>query len=266
MSLPTLFLSHGAPDLPIRTGGTQDFLKGLFQNIPTPKAILVVSAHWLTAQPTISTAAHPATIYDFGGFPPHLYDLVYPAPGYPDLAEKIAKHLTQTGFPTRTSKERGYDHGVWTPLILADPAGQIPVVPLSIQPQETPDYHARLGKNLAFLRDEGVLIIGSGAATHNLYSFGSSYNATPPTWAIAFDAWLADTLAKNDITSLVNYRNLAPYAAQNHPTEDHLLPLFVALGAGTNLAGRGRQIHRGFTYGAFSMAAYAFDGKPSDFL
>ncbi|RZM81721.1 DODA-type extradiol aromatic ring-opening family dioxygenase [Leptolyngbya iicbica] len=254
MTFPTLFISHGAPDLPIREGATQTFLRGLFTEIPVPKAIAIVSAHWLTAQPTISSAAKPATLYDFGGFPPELSQLVYPAPGHPTLADKIANLLTAQGFPVRLNGQRGYDHGVWTPLILADPTGRIPVVQISMQPHETPAHHLRLGKALAPLRDEGVLIVGSGAATHNFGGFSDRYDAPPPDWAVAFDDWLANAIAQNNITQLLNYRQIAPFAARNHPTEEHLLPLFVALGAG----GQGRQLHRGFTYGAFSMAAYAF--------
>jgi len=253
--LPSLFLSHGAPDLPIRNGPTQDFLRQLLQTIPTPEAILVVSAHWLTAQPTVSTAEHPETIYDFGGFPSHLYELRHKAPGNPALAETVAVQLTQAGFPTRTNAKRGYDHGVWTPLILTDPEGKIPITQLSVQSQESPAYHFQLGKALASLRDEGVLVVGSGAVTHNLWAFNGDYEATPPKWAVAFDDWLAEAIAQNDIQRLLDYRQQAPYATQNHPMDEHLLPLFVALGAG----GQGRQLHRGFTYGAFSMAAYAFD-------
>jgi len=254
MLLPALFISHGAPDLPIRIGPTQDFLRGLFQTIPIPRAILAISAHWLTAEPTVSTTPQPETIYDFGGFPPHLSKLVYSAPGNPDLAAQVARRLRQTGFSARLNASRGFDHGVWTPLILADPEGKIPVTQLSVQPQESPAYHLRLGQALAPLREQGVLILGSGAVTHNLWAFGDSYEATPPAWAVAFDDWLAQTIQQQDLDSLLNYRQRAPHAEKNHPTAEHLLPLFVALGAG----GPGRQLHRGFTYGAFSMAAYAF--------
>lgn len=253
--LPSLFISHGAPDLPIQTGSTQDFLRQILQTVPTPKAILVISAHWLTAHPTVSRAENPETVYDFGGFAPELYQLTYRAPGNPELAEVVVARLVQAGFPTCIDATRGYDHGVWTPLILIDPKGKIPVTQLSVQPHQTPEHHFRIGKALAPLRAEGVLIIGSGAATHNLRTFGDSYEAPPPDWVVAFDDWLADAIAHNDIQRLLDYRQLAPYAAQNHPTEEHLLPLFVALGAG----GPGRQLHRGFTYGAFSMATYAFD-------
>lgn len=253
--LPTLFISHGAPDLPIRTGPIQNFLRSLFQVVPRPKAILVISAHWLTAQPTVSKAGQPRTIYDFGGFSRHLYELTYPAPGSPVLAERVVALLSEAGVEVRTNGNRGFDHGVWTPLILADPEGSIPVVQLSIQPHESPLYHFHLGKVLAPLREEGVLIVASGAATHNLGAFDGDYEADPPGWAVAFDDWLAAAIAANDIQRLLHYRQHAPHAGQNHPSEEHLLPLFVALGAG----GPGQQIHHGFTYGAFSMAAYRFD-------
>ncbi|PSN18828.1 dioxygenase, partial [filamentous cyanobacterium CCP5] len=210
---------------------------------------------WLTAHPTISKAANPETIYDFGEFPQSLYELTHPAPGEPALAERIADLLSQAGFTPRFNDKRGYDHGVWTPLVLADPNGEIPIVQISVQPHDTPQHHLYLGNALSPLREEGVLILGSGAATHNLWSFGDSYDAPPPKWAVEFDDWLAETIAQKDIQSLLNYRNRAPFASKNHPTEEHLFPLFVALGAG----GTGRQIHHNFTYGAFSMAAYAFD-------
>lgn len=255
LPIPSLFISHGAPDLPIQTGPTQDFLRQLFQVIPQPKAIVAVSAHWLTAHPTVSKTVHPDTIYDFSGFSPRLYEFTYSAPGNPVLAERVAQLLTQAGFTPHFNAKRGHDHGVWTPLILSDPAGTIPVVQISVQPHETPHHHLCLGKALASLREEGVLILGSGAATHNLRAFGASYSAPPPDWAVKFDDWLAETIAKKDISSLLNYRHRAPFASQNHPTEEHLFPLFVALGAG----GQGRQLHRNFTYGAFSMAAYIFE-------
>lgn len=254
-SLPSLFISHGAPDLPLRVGPTQDFLRSLLQTLPKPEAILAISAHWLTAQPTVSAAERPKTIYDFGGFSQALYELNYPAPGNPKLAEQVISRLDEAGFSARANRDRGFDHGVWTPLILAAPEATIPVMQLSLQPHETPLHHYQLGKALAPLRDEGMLIFASGAATHNLGAFDSSYNAPPPPWAVAFDDWLTEAITANDIQALLNYRQHAPHAAKNHPSEEHLLPLFVALGAG----GPGQQIHHGFTYGAFSMAAYQFN-------
>lgn len=260
MSIPSLFLSHGAPDLPLRSGATQTFLQQLFQMIPRPKSILAISAHWLTAHPTVSKAAQPKTIYDFGGFPAELYQLTYPAPGNPKLAEQVMTMLTSAGFQAQSHATRGFDHGTWTPMMLINPDGDIPIAQLSIQPRQTPDYHFRIGQALAPLRDQGILIMASGAATHNLGAFGATYDAPPPDWAVVFDNWLAEAIQHNDLERLLNYRQLAPYAVQNHPTEEHLLPLFVALGAG-NAGGEtlpGQQLHHGFTYGAFSMAAYAF--------
>jgi len=254
MALPTLFISHGAPDLPIRQGPTQEFLRGLAQTLPQPEAILILSAHWLTAQPTVSGEIAPATMYDFGGFSPELYALTYPAPGSPDLADRVVKQLTKAGIPSQTHPNRGFDHGSWTPLILAYPDTTVPVVQLSIQPRQGPDFHYQLGQALAPLREAGVLIIGSGAATHNLGAFDAAYEAAPPDWAVEFDDWLTQTIQHHQVEQLLRYRELAPQAVRNHPSEEHLLPLFVALGAG----GPGQQIHQGFTYGAFSMAAFQF--------
>lgn len=251
--LPALFISHGAPDLPIRDGATQHFLKQLRHRWPKPRAILMISAHWLTSEPTVSLAPAPKTVYDFSGFPAELYQLMYGAPGDPTLAQQIATRLRDAGFAVDTHVHRGFDHGVWTPLILAWPEATIPVVQLSVQPRQGPAHHLRIGEVLAPMRSDGVLIIGSGAATHNLAAFGP-YDARPPVWVEAFDDWLAAAIHRHGVSDLLAYRQLAPYAHENHPTEEHLLPLFVALGAG----GEGQQIHRGFTYSAFSMAAFAF--------
>ncbi len=253
--MTALFISHGAPDLPIRSGPTQTFLRQLGKTLPVPRAIVVVSAHWPTAEPTVSIHPSPKTVYDFGGFPPELYQLSYPAPGDPALARRMVELFTQAGWPIHADADRGYDHGVWTPLTLLYPDAAVPVVQLSLQPGQGPAYHLRLGRLLAPLRSEGVLIIGSGAATHNLGAF-ASYDASPPAWVREFDQWLAAAVAENNVADLLDYRQQAPHAVQNHPTDEHLLPLFVALGAG----GRGRRLHQGFTYGAFSMAAFAFGG------
>lgn len=256
--LPTLFISHGAPDLPIQSGAVQSFLRQLPQTLPQPEAILVVSAHWNSSQPWVSEASRPRTIYDFSGFPNALYQLSYPAPGAPRLAGRVVDLLSEAGFVAATHPNRGLDHGAWKPLMLLYPEAQVPVTQLSIQYQQGPEHHFQLGRALEPLRDEGVLVIASGAATHNLRAFDPSYEASPPSWVTAFDQWLKNAIAQQDIPSLLNYRQLAPHAADNHPTEEHLLPLFVALGAGGKGA-RGQQLHSSYTYGAFSMAAYAFN-------
>jgi 4,5-DOPA dioxygenase extradiol len=205
----------------------------------------------------VSAATNPRTIHDFSGFPQALYKLNYPAPGSPELAERVVTLLAQSRIICETHRSRGFDHGTWTPLILAYPTAEIPVVQLSIQYDRDAVYHRQLGQALGSLREEGVLIIGSGGATHNLSAFSSDDDAPPPPWVKQFDDWLASTIEQGDWESLLHYRSLAPYAQENHPTEEHLLPLFVVLGAaGTNP--KGNQLHRSYSYGTFSMAAYSF--------
>jgi 4,5-DOPA dioxygenase extradiol len=255
--LPAIFISHGAPDLPIREGAVTHFLKSLAQQFPKPQAILVVSAHWNSDLPIVSAAQEPRTIHDFSGFPQALYEMEYPAPGAPELADRVVGLLNQAGIPCATHPTRGLDHGAWTPLLLAYPAADIPVTQLSIQYDRDPLHHWKVGQALEPLRSEGVLIIGSGSATHNLSAFSEHYAASPPPWVQQFDEWLAQTIIQGDWESLLKYRQIAPSAAENHPTDEHLLPLFVALGAGGHQA-QGTQWHHSYTYGAFSMAAYAF--------
>jgi 4,5-DOPA dioxygenase extradiol len=195
----------------------------------------------------------PSHLGDFSGFPAALYDLQYPAPGAPELADRVMELID--GCELHST--RGLDHGTWTPLMLAYPEADIPVTQLSIQPDRDPTYHWQLGQALAPLRDEGVLMIGSGSATHSFSAFSPNYETPPPQWVQIFDEWLAQTIERGDWSALLDYRKVAPFAIENHPTEEHLLPLFVALGAGGTIV-QGMQLHRGYSYGAFSMAAYAF--------
>ncbi|MBI4781243.1 MAG: dioxygenase [Oscillatoriophycideae cyanobacterium NC_groundwater_1537_Pr4_S-0.65um_50_18] len=255
--LPTLFISHGAPDLPIRDSEAHRFLQQLGQQFSKPKAILVVSAHWNTAVSTVSRALQPRTIHDFSGFPAALYQLTYPAPGAPDVADHVVALLHQHHLAGTLHANRGLDHGAWTPLLLAYPEADIPVAQLSIQYNADPVHHLRVGQALEALRQEGVLILASGGATHNLRAFGANDGGNPPIWVKMFDEWLATAIAQGDRDALLNYRQLAPYAVENHPTDEHLLPLFVALGAaGEDF--KGVQLHNSYVYGVFSMAAYAF--------
>ncbi|MDJ0705371.1 MAG: class III extradiol ring-cleavage dioxygenase [Leptolyngbyaceae cyanobacterium MO_188.B28] len=254
---PTLFISHGAPDLPIREGAVTHFLKSLSQQLPKPKAILMVSAHWNAEPLKVSATPNPKTYHDFSGFPEALYQLHYPAPGSPEMADRVVRLLSQSGIACQTHPSRGFDHGVWTPLILAYPTAKIPVVQLSVQYQQSPQMHWRLGQALEPLRREGILIIGSGSATHNLAAMNLNYYALPPVWGREFDDWLAKTLEQRNWESLLQYRRLAPYAQENHPTQEHLLPLFVALGAVGQTA-QVKQLHRSYAYSVLSMAAYAF--------
>lgn len=256
---PSLFVSHGPPDLPLHPSSARTFLKQLGTQLGQPRAILVVSAHWSTSVPTLSTAPTMNTLHDFWGFAPELYQLQYPAPGAPALAKQVIKSLKTAGVPATVHPDRGLDHGAWEPLLLMYPQAEIPVTQLAIQPNLGPAHHFRLGQVLAPLRQDGVLILASGSATHNLGALGQhGFASPPPDWVTAFDRWLAATLRAGDVEQLLNYRQLAPYGLQNHPSEEHLLPLFVAMGA-AGLGAKGRQLHTSFVYGILSMAAYAFD-------
>ncbi len=257
--LPALFVSHGAPTLPLEPGPTRGFLAQLGSEFERPKAILVMSAHWETAAPAASTAAQPETIHDFYGFPDTLYRMRYPAPGAPELAQQVIRLLSAAGQAAAAVPDRGLDHGAWVPLMLMYPDADIPVAQLAVQSRLGPAHHHRLGEALRPLRDEGVLIIGSGSVTHNLGEFGRHrYDLPPPAWVSDFNEWLAGKLVNGDTADLLNYRGKAPHAARNHPTEEHLLPLFAACGAGTPGVPPQR-LHAAYTYGVIGMDAWRFD-------
>lgn len=246
--LPTLFVSHGSPMVLVQPSPARAFLTGLGASLPRPSAILVVSAHWCTQRPTVSMAARPRTIHDFHGFPAQLYDLRYEPPGAPDVAARVAE-LTGAEMA-----EYGLDHGAWVPLLLGWPDEDIPVLQLSVQPREDPLHHYELGQKLALLREAGVLILASGALTHNLRAYFSD-DPSAVSRSQAFAAWMAEAVAKDRVDDLLNYRAKAPDAAFAHPTDEHLLPLFVALGAAG--ADTGRVLHRSLD-GSLAMDAYAW--------
>jgi len=261
MTLPSLFLSHGAPTLPLTDTPARTFLQQLGQTLERPKAILVISAHWETAVPTVSAVDSNATIHDFGGFPRALYDLRYPAPGSPALAARVAEQLRAGGFDCNIDKQRGLDHGAWVPLLLMYPQADIPVLQLSVQPRLGPEHHLRVGRALAALRDEGVLIVGSGSFTHDLSEFrGHGPNDAAPDWVNSFADWFDATLTKGQTGELLDYRRRAPFAAKNHPTEEHLLPLYAALGAAGENA-YAERLHASSTYSVLRMDVYAFQSR-----
>jgi 4,5-DOPA dioxygenase extradiol len=257
MTLPSLFVSHGAPTLILENGATCDFLRGLGGALPKPKAVLAVSAHWETDLPTLGAATAPETIHDFYGFPDSLYRMRYAAPGAPDLAGRAASLLSAGGIPSAIDSERGLDHGAWVPLLLMYPQADIPVLQLSIQPHRGPAHHVAIGRALAALRDDEVLILASGGAVHNLRALAWNRSGAPEAWAQGFDDWLVRKIETGAAADLVAYRDRAAGAVQAHPRDEHLLPLFVALGAaGENAIGK--RIHHGFEHGSLSMAAFSF--------
>lgn len=261
MTLPTLFVSHGSPMLALTPTPARAFLQGLAESLPRPRAIVIASPHFPARSPVVVADPHPTMIYDFGGFPPELSEIRYPAPGDPGLASEVAGKLAEAGFETGLLGERGYDHGSWVPLSLIWPEADIPVVQLSIQPYEDAAYHLRLGRALADLPGEDVLVMGTGAMTHNLRELmrGGLRNPDAPAeaWASGFADWIADRAGAGDVTSLVDYIAHAPDAQRAHPEDDHFLPFFVALGAAGEGA-IGTRIHHSIEYGALVMDAYSF--------
>lgn len=252
-TLPSLFVSHGPPSLELEASPARDFLAGLGTALGRPEAILCVSAHWQASRPSLGLAAAPETIHDFFGFPEALYRLSYPAPGARALAQRAAALLEAAGLPAVLDPERGLDHGAWAPLRLIYPEAGLPVTQLSLLADGGPAAHLALGRALAPLRAEGVLVLASGGATHNLMEWRAA-GAQAPAWAVAFDDWLAERIEAGAIDDLVAYRERGPEARRAHPSEEHLLPLYVALGAAE---GPGRVLHRSFQ-SSLSMATYAF--------
>jgi len=236
---------------------TQRFLEGLAATLPAPpKALLVISGHWEEPAFTASAAPNPELIFDYSGFPEHTYRLTWPAPGDPELAARVERMLHQAGLPTGPSAHRGFDHGVFVPLKVAFPDAPIPVITLSLASSLDPDLHLAAGRAIAPLRDEGVLIVGSGMSFHNLRAYFQSKTAAR---ARAFDEWLthAIQLPSSERAELLRDWRSASYATYAHPREEHLLPLMVAAGAGGD--GPGMRIFADEPMGA-AISAYRFDG------
>ena len=238
------------------------FLEGLAGLLPAPPAaIIVFSAHHDEPVVAITAAPQPATIHDFGGFPKALYQMRYPASGQPALAHCIADLLDRSGIAHRIDPVRGLDHGAWTPLMLAWPDAAIPVVQVSIDTRQTPERHYRLGQALAPLRDDNILLLGSGAMTHNLHAFfrgGFAVDAPVEAWVTAFVDWLDDRLNAGDAAAVKQLAEQAPHGRENHPTMDHILPLFVAMGAG-GVAPKASKLHASIDHAVLAMDAWRFD-------
>lgn len=256
-----LFLSHGAPTILLERTPARSFLTGLAATMERPRAILMVSAHWETRVPCVNAVATNVTIHDFYGFPPALHALAYPAPGDPALAEHVAELIGAAGLPVAVDPQRGLDHGAWVPLMLAWPEADIPVLQLSVQGHLGPGHHLELGRALSPLASDGILVVGSGSFTHDLSHLRAGHDDIEPAWVSAFAGWMHTALMDQRTCDLLAWRNLAPHAARNHPTDEHLLPLFVALGAAGPDAVATR-LHASTTHGVLRMDAYAFDNQP----
>lgn len=266
--LPAVYLPHGGgpcffmewPDDPHTWDRMGAFLRGLGKSIPRPKAIVVISAHWEADEFTVTGNPHPPLIFDYYGFPAHTYQLQYPAPGSTDLAERIQDLLNAAGLPCRTDAQRGLDHGVFIPLLLSYPDADIPVVQLSLKVGLDPATHIRAGQALSALRDEGVLIVGSGMSFHNMQGFFKGGFTHPSR---QFDQWLTAAVTQGDATSrsamLADWAN-APGALECHPRSEHLLPLMVVAGAAGEQAGA--KIFEDQIKGS-TISAFAFGPAPS---
>jgi 4,5-DOPA dioxygenase extradiol len=252
---PTLFLSHGSPMHALDAGGAGLAWRAIADSLPKPRAILMVSAHWETSLPMLAGGAQLRTIHDFGGFPEPLYQLRYDAPGSPALAEEAATLLRDAGIASSINGCRGIDHGAWVPLRWMYPAVDVPVVQLSVQPGLGTPHHLQMGHALQPLTERGVLLIGSGHVTHNLRDWMMSRDASQPLpYVTAFADWLEQNLAADDEEA---YRERGPGAARAHPTEEHFLPLYVALGA-AGAEVKSTRVYQGMEGAALSMDAYEF--------
>ena len=255
MTAPSIFISHGSPMFVLEPGVLGPNLRAIGQSLRGITAVLVVSPHWQTRGVRVGGSAAPETIHDFGGFHEPLYQLQYPAPGAPTLAQEAASLLVQAGFEATLDDHRGLDHGAWVPLRYLFPDAGVPVFQVSLPQHIDAAGALRLGQALAPLRERGVLVVGSGSLTHNLYEFRQ--HIRDPEYAQQFVDWIRDAVAARDVEALVDYRRRAPHAARAHPTGEHYLPLLVAAGA-SFATDATRVVEGGMTYGVLSMDSFAF--------
>lgn len=259
--MPSLFISHGAPTFAIEPAQAGPLLHQLGHELPPPQAVLVFSPHWMTPDVRVSATATPETIHDFGGFPDELYRIQYPAPGSPEVAARALALLKDGGWNASADERRGLDHGAWVPVRHMYPQANIPVLQVSMPRTLDAAGAVRLGRALAPLAQEGVLIIGSGSITHNLYEFRQDIGAAAASYATEFVVWAREALRRGDESALVNYLSAAPHAQRAHPTPDHYLPLPFAYGAAAPGAPV-RVLDGGMTYGMLAMDAYLLGEAP----
>lgn len=257
--LPTLFVPHGAPTFALRPGPAGAALARIAASLPRPRAVLMISPHWDTPEPEVGTGARLETIHDFHGFPAELYEISYPATGCPEAAREVAAALRAAGLPVHEAPAHGLDHGAWIPLRLMYPDAEVPVIPLSLQSQHGVAGAYRLGQALVPLTAQGFLVIGSGNVTHNLGDYGRARTngGAGLDYVRDFPAWLTEHLQQHKLGALLDYRRQAPQAVRAHPSDEHLQPLYVALGAAGRDA-RVEHLHTGISDYVLAMDAYAF--------
>ena len=255
--LPVLFVSHGSPMFAVEPGEAGPQLARLGRTLPRPRAVLVLSPHWMTPGVRVTTSARPATIHDFGGFPPELYEIQYPAPGAPDVADRAIELLRAGGWNASPDAQRGLDHGAWVPVRHLYPDADVPVLQVSMPGDLDAAGAVRLGRSLAQLADEDVLLVGSGSITHNLFEVFRAPGVPEAGYATEFVDWARKAVTQHDEHALVDYLRSAPHAQRAHPTAEHYLPLPFAFGAASPEAPV-RVIDGGMTHGVLAMDAYLF--------
>jgi 4,5-DOPA dioxygenase extradiol len=240
----------------LQPGAAGEAWRALGERLPRPRAILIASAHWETNLPMLTGADKPETIHDFYNFPEPLYRLRYPAPGAPQVAKRAQALLKDAGFTAGIDGCRGLDHGAWSPLLYMYPDADIPVVQISIQPALGPRHHVALGNAVKRLSEEGVLIVGSGHMTHNLRDWARGHGAPAP-YAREFQQWVKERLETHDVKALVDYRSASPHGVRAHPTDEHFLPFFFAVGAAAEDA-KPERVFDAIESGVLAMDAYVF--------
>lgn len=250
--MPSIFLAHGSPLLLDDAAWVKE-LRAWGAALARPKSILTISAHWEKSPIAIGATTTVPLVYDFYGFPKKYYDVTYPSPGAPELAQRV-RSLVGTSVD---DPKRGLDHGAYIPFVAMYPEADVPVLQISI-PTMDPASLVELGRKLAPLRREGVLIVGSGFLTHNMRAIDFEGRSAPPSWASEFDAWSAEVLAKRDVDALVSYRANAPGVRMALPTHEHFVPVLVSLGASVDASEAATFPITGFTYGSFTKRSVQF--------
>lgn len=254
--LPSLFISHGAPTFAIEPGLAGPKLTALGQTLPRPAAVLVISPHWITREPRVTTTARPRTIHDFGGFDPALYEITYAVDGHPQLAARTIEVLRSAGWNADGDGNRGLDHGAWVPLLHLYPQADVPTYQVSMPARLEGQTAYEFGQALAPLAEENVLIIGSGGLTHNLNDYREDHGREE-TYAVEFAAWIRDAIRRGDRNRLIHAMDSAPHARRAHPTIEHFLPLVIAAGAAAQPL-QTSVIDGGVVHGAFAMDSFVF--------